>query len=41
MRGEVVKETPKKEIDNRRIFMTSNMTLSPVPLEFLKKIMGG
>ena len=31
MRGEVGKETPKKEIDNRRIFMTSHITLSTVP----------
>ena len=31
MRGEVRKENPKKEIDNRRIFMTSPMTLSAVP----------
>ena len=28
MRGEVGKETPKKEMDNRRVFMTSHMTLS-------------
>ena len=26
MRGEVGKETPKKEMDDRRIFMTSHMT---------------
>ena len=31
MRGEVGKDTPKKEMDNRRIFMTSNMTLWKVP----------
>ena len=31
LRGEVGKETPKKEIDNRRIFMTSHMTLSADP----------
>ena len=30
MRGEVGKETPKKEMVNRRIFMTSHMTLSAV-----------
>ena len=30
MRGEVGKETPKKEMDNRRICMTSHMTLSAV-----------
>ena len=31
MRGEVGKETPQKEMDNKRIFMTSHMTLSTVP----------
>ena len=31
MRGEVAKETPKKEMDNRRIFMTSTMTLFAFP----------
>ena len=30
MRGEVEKETPKKEMDNRRIFMTSHMTYCAV-----------
>ena len=27
MRGEVGKKTPKQEMDNRRIFVTSHMTL--------------
>ena len=27
MAGEVGKETPKKQMDNRRFFMTSHMTL--------------
>ncbi len=31
MRVEVEKETPKKEMDNRRIFMTLHMTLLTVP----------
>ena len=30
--GEVGKETPKKEMDNKRIFMTSYMTLSIIYL---------
>ena len=30
-RSGVGKETPEKEIDNRRIFMTSHMTISAVP----------
>ena len=33
MRGEVGKDTPKKEMDNRRIFMTSHMTLCVVPAD--------
>ena len=28
MRGKVEKENPKKEMNNRRIFMTSHMTFS-------------
>ena len=32
MRGEEGKETPKKEMDNRRIDMTTHMTLSAVRL---------
>ena len=32
MRGEVGDETPYKVMDNRRIFMTSHMTLSAPPL---------
>ena len=31
MRGEVGKETPEKEMDKKRIVMTSHMTLSDVP----------
>ena len=31
MRGEKGKETPKKELDNRRIFKTSHMPLFAVP----------
>ncbi len=34
MRGEVGKETPKKMMYNRRIFMTSHMTLFAVPSKF-------
>ena len=34
MRGEVGKEIPKKMV-NRRIFMTSNMTIFAVPLEYI------
>ena len=30
--GEVGKETPKKEMENKRIFMTSYMTLSIIYL---------
>ena len=33
-RGEVGMETPIKEMDNWRIFMTSNMTLSAYPESF-------
>ena len=36
MRGEVGKETPKNEMDNKRILMTSHITLSAVP-KLLKK----
>ena len=31
MRGKVGKETPKKEIDDRRIFISSHIILSAVP----------
>ena len=37
MRGEVGKETTKKDMDNRRIFMTLHMTLSAVPCQDITK----
>ena len=40
MRGEVGKETPKKEMDNRRIFMTSLMT-TDLSLTLISKIQKG
>ena len=36
MREEVGKETCKKEMDNRRIFMTSHKTLFAVPNENIR-----
>ena len=38
MRGEVGKETHKKEMDNRRIFMTSHITLFSASTSLSNKI---